>query len=73
MTKSLTFDYLYNFALSEKVKLKIEKVILIVAMIGFLTHLAMIYLKRYGFLNIFEDSNFLTTPLPPSTPHFLSS
>ena len=63
MTKSLTFDYLYNFALSEKVKLKIEKVILIVAMIGFLTHLAMIYLKRYGFLNIFEDSNFFDNPI----------
>lgn len=63
MSKSLTFDSLYNIALSEKIKLKIEKIILVVAMIGFIVHLAMIYLKRYNLLDVFEDSNFFDSPI----------
>lgn len=63
MTKFLSFDFLYNIALSEKIKLKIEKSILVVAMIGFIGHLALIYLKRYGLLNVFEDSNFFDNPI----------
>jgi hypothetical protein len=63
MKKFLSFESLYNIALSEKIKLKIEKSILVVAMIGFVGHLALIYLKRYGLLNIFEDSNFFDNPI----------
>lgn len=63
MSKFLNFDYFYNTALSEKIKLKIEKLILIVALIGFILHLAMIYLIRYGLLDIFEDSNFFDNPI----------
>ncbi|MGC6437371.1 MAG: hypothetical protein ACON4B_00135 [Flavobacteriaceae bacterium] len=63
MKKFLSFESLYNIALSEKIKLKIEKSILVVAMIGFVGHLVLIYLKRYGLLNIFEDSNFFDNPI----------
>lgn len=63
MKKFLSFESLYNIALSVKIKLKIEKSILVVAMIGFVGHLALIYLKRYGLLNIFEDSNFFDNPI----------
>ena len=51
MRKIATFEKLYGILLSERVKLKIEKTILVIAMISFLTHLVLIYLKRYGLLN----------------------
>ena len=63
MVNLLSYEKLYNFALSEKVKLKIEKSILVIAMLSFLLHLALIYLKRYDLLNIFEDSNFFDNPI----------
>ena len=47
---NFSFEKLYNLALSEKVKLKIEKIILVIAIVGFLMHLALIYLKRYDLL-----------------------
>jgi hypothetical protein len=58
-----SYEKFYNLALSEKVKLKIEKSILVIAMVSFLVHLALIYLKRYGLLHIFEDSNFFDNPI----------
>ena len=63
MVNLLSYEKLYNVALSEKVKLKIEKSILVIAMLSFLLHLALIYLKRYDLLNIFEDSNFFDNPI----------
>jgi hypothetical protein len=63
MTKIQTFDRLYTFLLSEKVKLKIEKTILVIAVISFVVHLALIYLKRYGILDLFETSNFFDNPI----------
>ena len=63
MTKILVFDRFYNLLISEKVKLKIEKIILIIGMISFVVHLALIYLKRYGLLDLFETSNFFDNPI----------
>ena len=63
MTKILVFDRFYDLLISEKVKLKIEKIILIIGMISFVVHLALIYLKRYGLLNLFETSNFFDNPI----------
>ena len=63
MGKTATFEKLYGILLSERVKLKIEKTILVIAMISFLTHLLLIYLKRYGLLNPFEDSSFFDNPI----------
>ena len=48
---------------SEMKKLKIEKIILIIGMISFIVHLALIYLKRYGLLDLFETSNFFDNPI----------
>ncbi len=60
---NFSFEKLYNLALSEKVKLKIEKIILVIAMVSFLLHLALIYLKRYDLLFVFEESNFFDNPI----------
>ena len=57
------FEKLYNLALSEKIKLKIEKSILMIAMVSFLIHLALIYLKRQDVLFVFEESNFFDNPI----------
>tara|TARA_B100000900_G_scaffold192179_1_gene162662 strand:- start:6743 stop:7633 length:891 start_codon:yes stop_codon:yes gene_type:complete len=63
MAKIRVFDSLYNILISEKVKLKIEKIILIIGVISFVIHLALIYLKRYGILDLFEASNFFDDPI----------
>ena len=63
MKKILVFDRFYNLLISEKVKLKIEKTILIIGIISFIVHLALIYLKRYGLLDLFETSNFFNNPI----------
>ena len=63
MTKTQVLDRLYDLLISEKVKFKIEKIILIIGMISFVVHLALIYLKRYGLLNLFETSNFFDNPI----------
>ena len=60
---NFSFEKLYNLALSEKIKLKIEKIILVIAMVSFLLHLALIYLKRYDLLFVFEESNFFDNPI----------
>ena len=63
MKNILTLETLYSYLLSEKVKLKIEKTILGIGMISFVIHLILIYLKRYGLINIFEGSNFFDSPI----------
>jgi hypothetical protein len=49
--------------LSEKVKFKIEKIILVIGMISFIVHLFIIYLKRYGLISLFDESNFFDNPI----------
>jgi len=63
MVKNINLNVINNFLLSEKVKLKIEKSILVISMISFVVHLALIYLKRYGIVNLFEESNFFENPI----------
>jgi len=63
MVKKINLNVINNFLLSEKVKLKIEKSILVISMISFVVHLALIYLKRYGIVNLFEESNFFENPI----------
>ena len=63
MVKNISLSVINNFLLSEKVKLKIEKSILVISMISFVVHLALIYLKRYGLVNLFEESNFFENPI----------
>jgi hypothetical protein len=63
MTKILVFDSFFNHLISDRIKLKIEKIILIIGMISFVVHLALIYLKRYGLLDLFETSNFFDNPI----------
>ena len=63
MVKNISLSVINNFLLSEKVKLKIEKSILVISMISFVVHLALIYLKRYGIVNLFEESNFFENPI----------
>ena len=60
---NFSFEKLYNLALSDKIKLKIEKFILVIALVSFLLHLALIYLKRYDLLFVFEESNFFDNPI----------
>ena len=63
MVNNINLNVINNFLLSEKVKLKIEKSILVISMISFVVHLALIYLKRYGIVNLFEESNFFENPI----------
>ena len=63
MSNFFNLNVLYNLMLSEKVKLKIEKIILIIGMISFIVHLLIIYLKRYGLISLFEESNFFDNPI----------
>lgn len=63
MTRILVFNMFYNLLISEKVKQKIEKIILFIGIISFVVHLSLIYLKRYGLLDLFETSNFFDNPI----------
>lgn len=63
MSNFFNLNVLYNLMLSEKVKLKIEKIILVIGMISFIVHLSIIYLKRYGLISLFEESNFFDNPI----------
>ena len=63
MSNFFNLNILYNLMLSEKVKLKIEKIILVIGMISFIVHLSIIYLKRYGLISLFEESNFFDNPI----------
>ena len=73
MFNLLSYKTLYNFALSEKVKLKIEKFILVIAMISFLMHLSLIYLKNTTFGIHLKTPISLIIPLQPYIYHFHSS
>jgi hypothetical protein len=54
---------LYNSVLSETVKKKVERLILIVAIISFLGHLITIYLAKNQIIIIPEELNFFDSPV----------
>ena len=49
--------------LSEKIKNKVERLILIVAIISFLAHLVAIYLVKNELIMIPEELNFFDSPI----------
>ena len=55
--------FFYNSVLSETVKNKVERLILIVAIISFLAHLITIYLVQNQFITIPEGLNFFESPI----------
>ncbi|MEQ8625547.1 MAG: hypothetical protein RJQ00_00560 [Vicingaceae bacterium] len=54
---------IYNLFLSEKVKTRIEKTILYIALFSFFIHLLLIYLSEFDVLQIFSDSELLRNPI----------
>ena len=57
------FKKIIDLLLSEKTKEKGEKIILSIAIIGFIIHLALIYLVDFHFLNINSDSELIKNPI----------
>ncbi len=57
------FEKLYQSILSEKIKERIEKAILSIAIASFIIHLLIIYLVDLKFISIDTTSNLLTNPI----------
>ena len=57
------FEKIYQSILSEKIKDRIEKVILSIAIASFIIHLLIIYLVDLKFISIDTNSNLLTNPI----------
>lgn len=57
------FEKLYQSILSEKIKERIEKAILSIAIASFIIHLLIIYLVDLKFISIDINSNLLTNPI----------
>lgn len=53
----------YAFFLSEKTKKRIEKITLYVALIGFFTHLILIYLSKFDIVVLHSSSNLFKNPI----------
>ena len=62
--------FIYNSILSEAVKNKVERVILIVSIISFLAHLITIYLVNNQLITIPEGLNLFESPIAAITPPF---
>ena len=60
---SATLPYLFKVFLSEKTKLKTEKIILSLALVSFFIHLGVIYLIKFGFLVQPINSELLLNPI----------
>jgi hypothetical protein len=56
-------DKLYRIFLSEHTKNRIEKTILYVALSGFFIHLILIYLSKFGILNLSLESDLFKNPI----------
>jgi hypothetical protein len=56
-------EWLYNKLLSDKTKAKSERAILIIAIVSFIIHLAIIYLASYNIIPIDSDSKLLKSPI----------
>ena len=54
---------LYKIFLSEYAKRRIEKTILYVALFGFFIHLILIYLSKFGIVNLSLESDLLKNPI----------
>ncbi len=63
MEKSITFNAIYEYILSEKVKDRFERFILFIAIISFLVHLGCIFLYQYGYFNWSYESTLLSNPI----------
>jgi hypothetical protein len=59
--KILTF--LFQALLSERTRIKVEKIILNVALLSFFIHLVVIYLQKFNFIYIEGNSELLTNPI----------
>lgn len=57
------WDKLYNALLSEKMKEKSEKVIVIIAIVGFIVHLSLIILSKTGLFEADPSSSLLDNPI----------
>jgi hypothetical protein len=57
------FEKLYQNILSEKIKERIEKVILSIAIASFIIHLLIIYLVDLKFVSLSTNSNLFTNPI----------
>ena len=55
--------FFYNSVLSETVKNKVERLILIVAIVSFFAHLITIFLVKNQFIIIPEELNFFDSPI----------
>lgn len=60
---SLKLEKIYNALLMEQVKERIEKIILTIAIVSFIVHLAIIYLVNFGFLDFGENSDLINNPI----------
>ena len=56
-------DHLFDTIFSKNSQKKFEKYILLLAAVGFVTHLILIFLNIYGFVNIEIGGNLLSNPI----------
>lgn len=63
MHPSQKLEYIYHALLTEKVKERIEKVILTIAIASFIIHLSVIYLINFGIIKFAEKSDLLNNPI----------
>lgn len=63
MDVSKLMEKLYQKLLSKKTKEKSERVILWIALLGFIIHLVMIGLVHFNIISITEPSNLLKNPI----------
>ena len=56
-------NFIFESVLSEAVKNRVERIILVIAILSFLAHLITIYLVRSGFIVLPESVNFFDSPI----------
>ncbi len=57
------FDHIYQRLLSDKTKIKGERIILLIAIASFVIHLAVIYLVDFGIISLNAPSDLLKNPI----------
>ncbi|MFT5963332.1 MAG: hypothetical protein ACI9L6_000034 [Flavobacterium sp.] len=55
--------YLFQALLSERTRVKVEKIILNIALLSFLIHLVVIYLQKFNFIYITGNTELLENPI----------
>ena len=63
MTLNKYLNKIYQNLLSDKTKRKSERIILIIAIISFLTHLTIIYLVDFNIISLYTKSDLLNNPI----------